>query len=45
MSIAKTKSFWGSCCCLLLAFSVSANAADFDQVDSGISIDSWLSEG
>jgi hypothetical protein len=45
MSIAKTKSFLGSCCCLLLAFSVSANAVDFDQVDSGISIESWLSEG
>lgn len=45
MSIARTKSFLGSCCCLLLAFSMSVNAADFDQVDSGISIESWLLEG
>ena len=45
MSIAKTKSFWGSCCYLLLAFSMSVNAADFDQANSGISIESWLLEG
>jgi len=45
MSIVRIKAFLGACCCLLLAFSISANAAVIDQEDSGISIESWLLEG
>ena len=41
----KFHAFFGTCCYLLLAFSISANAADIDPVDSGISIESWLLEG
>ncbi len=44
MNLAKLKAFAGACGCLLLAFSVSANAAGIDQLDSGISIESWLTE-
>ena len=45
MTIRKFHSFLGSCCYLLLAFSMSVNATDIDQLDSGISIESWLLEG
>ena len=45
MSVTRRKSFWGFFCYLLLAFSMSVNAADSGQVDTGISIESWLLEG
>ena len=45
MNLAKLKAFAGACGCLLLAFSVSINAAGIDQLDAGISIESWLAEG
>ncbi len=45
MNITKLRTLMGSCCYLLLAFSLSVNAADAEQVGSGMSIESWLAEG
>ena len=46
MNIAKLRSMAGSCACaLFIVFSAAAQAADVNQLDSGISIESWLSEG
>ena len=44
MNISRLRVIAGACAYLLLAFSVSANAQGARQVDTGISIESWLSE-
>ena len=46
MNIAKLKTLVGSCVYfLLIAFSVSVNAAEFEALDPGISVEGWSGAG
>jgi hypothetical protein len=46
MNIAKLKTFGVSCVCfLLVSLSVSANAANLDPADTGVSVEGWSTVG